>query len=334
MQDVLLLSRRDLEEVLDFSSVIEALESAFRAEQRTEWDTPRRIAAHTRAGGLLAMPCGGGAPEALGAKLVSTFPGNTAHGQPSVAGLYALFDPKTGTPLAVMDGGYLTLVRTAAVSAVATRLLSRPDARSLGILGAGAQAGFHVRLISTARPIDTVVIWGRRTDKAASLVDALRAHPDLRQVSSWRVAETPRDAAACDVVVTATAATEPVLLGRWVREGSHLNPIGAHTRTTREIDTEAVTRATMLAVETADTLLEAGDFQMAEAEAGGVAKRVVTLGALLDPAQASGPVRDPAAISIFKSCGVAFEDLAVAALAYRRALEARLGGRFSFQATS
>src|SRR5262245_49232142 len=143
MQDALLLSRRDLENVLDFPSVIEALEASFRAEHRGEWDTPMRIVARTKAGGLLAMPCGGGSPPALGAKLVSTFPGNAARNEPSVAGLYALFDPERGVPLSVMDGSYLTLVRTAAVSALATRVLSRPDARTLGLCGAGAQAAMH-----------------------------------------------------------------------------------------------------------------------------------------------------------------------------------------------
>jgi ornithine cyclodeaminase len=330
MPDVLLLSRPDLEEALDFPSVIEALEEAFRAEGRGEWDTPKRIAAHTRAGGLLAMPCGGGAIEALGAKLVTTFPGNRAHGLPSVSGLYALFDPDTGAPVAVMDGSYLTLVRTAAVSALATRLLARPDARSLGVFGAGAQAAFHVRLLSIVRPIDAVVIWARRREAASSLVESLRKLEGLRQVSNWRVAETPEAAAACDVVVTATSAVEPVLLGRWVHQGSHLNPVGAHTPLSREIDTEAVTRASVLAVETADTLLEAGDFQMAEGEAGGVAGRVRTLAQLLDPPPSVGSPRDPRAITVFKSCGVAFEDLAVAALAHQRAREAGRGARFSF----
>lgn len=331
MQDVLLLSRRDLEAVLDFPSVIDALDHAFQAERRREWDTPKRIAAHTRAGGLLAMPCGGGSPEALGAKLVSTFPGNAARSRPSVAGLYALFDPGTGVPLSVMDGSYLTLVRTAAVSALATRLLARGDSRTLGLMGAGAQAAFHARLIAAVRPIESVVVWARRPGQAEALVASLRARDDLRQVSSWTVAEAPNEAAACDVVVTATGAAEPVLFGRWLGEGAHVNPIGAHTRRTREIDTEAVTRASVLAVETADTLLEAGDFQMAEAEAGGVVDRVVTLGSLADPAGASPRIRDPRAISIFKSCGVAFEDLAVASLAFRRASEAGLGSRFSFE---
>ena len=333
MQDALLLSRRDLEEVLDFPSVIDALDQAFQAEARREWDTPKRIAAHTKAGGLLAMPCGGGSPEALGAKLVSTFPGNAARSRPSVAGLYALFDPGTGVPLSVMDGSYLTLVRTAAVSALAARFLSRREARTLGLLGAGAQAGFHARLIATVRPIEAVVVWARRPGQAEALVASLRARDDLRQVSSWTVAEGPEAAAVCDVVVTATGAAEPVLLGRWLREGAHVNPIGAHTRRTREIDTEAVTRASVLVVETADTLLEAGDFQMAEDEAHGVLDRVVTLGSLAETTGPAGRARDPRAISIFKSCGVAFEDLAVASLAFRRASEAGLGSRFSFDRT-
>jgi ornithine cyclodeaminase/alanine dehydrogenase-like protein (mu-crystallin family) len=327
MQDALLLSRRELETVLDFPSVIEALEGAFRAEHRGEWDTPKRIVAHTRSGGLLAMPCGGGFPEALGAKLVSTFPGNAAKNEPSVAGLYSLFDSERGVPLSVMDGSYLTLVRTAAVSALATRLLSRSDARTLGLIGAGAQASIHARLIAAVRRIEGVTVWARRRDQAEALVASLRARDDLASVSSWKVANEVAEAAACDIVVTATGATTPVLLGRDLREGAHVNPIGAHTPQTREVDTEAVTRASVVAVETKDTLLEAGDLQMAEMEAGRVVGRVVTLGSLLESAP---PDRDPKAITLFKSCGVAFEDLAVASLAFRRARASGLGVRFSF----
>jgi ornithine cyclodeaminase len=328
MPEALLLSRADLERTLDFPSVIAVLEEAFHAERRGLWDTPKRIAARTRAGVLLAMPCGGGAPSSLGAKLVTTFAGNTVLGLPSVSGLYALFDPDTGALRAVMDGGYLTLVRTAAVSALATRLLARDDARSLGVLGAGAQAAFHIRLIATVRPIEKVMVWARRRDRAEALVASLKSREDLRQVSSWTVAAEASQAARHDIVVTATAAPEPVLLGPWLSEGASVIPIGAHTRTTREIDTEAVVRASVLAVESSDTLLDAGDFQMAEDEAGGVVRRVVTLGALLDPSFPKP--RDSRAIAIFKSCGVAFEDLAVASLAFHRAREAKIGTRFAF----
>ncbi len=327
MQDALLLSRRDLEEVLDFPSVIDALDAAFRSEGRAEWDTPKRISARTKGGALLAMPCAGGAPEALGAKLVSTFAGNTAMNEPSVSGLYVLFDPSTGAPLCVMDGLYLTLVRTAAVSALATRLLSRPDAATLGILGAGAQAEIHARLIASVRPVEKVVIWARRKERAEALAATLRGSPELRQVSLWVVSESSAEAAACDIVVTATAAAEPVLAGRNLREGSHVNAIGAHAKNHREMDSEAVARASVLAVESADTLAEAGDFLMADAEIGGVVSRALPLSTLLE----RGELRDPRAISIFKSCGVAFEDLAVASLAHRRALGSKLGARFSFR---
>jgi ornithine cyclodeaminase/alanine dehydrogenase-like protein (mu-crystallin family) len=329
MSRTLLLSRTDLEQALDFPSVLDCLEQAFHVERRREWDVPRRIAAHTHAGGLLAMPCGGGAPEALGAKLVTTFPRNSAAGLPSVAGLYALFNPKNGLPEAVMDGGYLTLIRTAGVSALATRLLSREDSRTLGILGAGAQAAFHARFIASVRPIDTIRIWARREDSARALAASLEAREDLRHVTSWIVCHHAEEPAASDIVVTATGATRPVLEGRWLRPGAHLNPIGAHTRTTREIDTEAVTRAEILAVETLDTLHEAGDFQCAEAEAPGLVARVRTLGAILDPASPKAS-RDRDAISIFKSCGVAFEDLVVGALAFERAGARGLGSPFHF----
>ncbi|MBP6701895.1 MAG: ornithine cyclodeaminase family protein [Vicinamibacteria bacterium] len=330
MQDVLLLSRTDLERTLDFPSVLAALSEAFIAEHGGFFDTPKRITAHTKAGGLLAMPSGGGSPEALGAKLVTIFNSNHALGMPSVSGLYVLFDPRSGVPLAVMDGTFLTLIRTAAVSALATRLLARQDARSFGVIGAGAQAGIHVRLIAAVRPIDTVVIWARQKARAEALVDSLRNRSELGSITSWIAAAEVAEAAVCDVVLTATAATQAVLPGEKLRPGAHLNSIGAHTRNTREIDTRAVTRATILAVESKDTLQEAGDFQMAEVEAGGVVRRVVTLGALLEPAARETPSRDPLAISIFKSTGVAFEDLAVAALAFRRARELGLGAGFSF----
>lgn len=329
MKDALLLRRQDLESVLDPPSVLRALEDAFHAERRREWDTPKRIAAHAKAGGLLAMPCGGGSPEALGAKLVSTFPGNRALGLPSVCGLFVLFDPETGAPLSVMDGASVTLVRTAAVSALATRVMARADARTLGVLGAGAQARSHVRLVAAVRPIDTVVVWARQGEQARALVAALQPMDELRGVTSWIVCDSARDAAGCDVVVTATGSTAAILEGAWLCPGAHVNSIGAHTRTTREVDAEAVSRASTLAVETPDTLLEAGDFQMAETEIGGVLGRVSTLGALIDPSCDTG-ARQPRAISIFKSCGVAFEDLAVASLAFGRAEAQGLGVRFSF----
>lgn len=325
MTDVLLLSRSDLEKTLDFPSVIEVLEQAFLAEERGQWNTPKRIAAHTKGGGLLAMPCGGGSPEALGAKLVSTFSGNSRLGRPGVSGLYALFDPENGAPIAVMDGAYLTLVRTAGVSAVATKLMARQDARSLGVLGAGAQAEIHVRLLASIRPIDRVVVWARRRDAAESAIARLRSREDLPRIASWTVAETAEAACACDVVVTATASTMPVLQADWLSEASHINAIGAHTPTTRELDTGAVTEASVLAVESAETLREAGDLQMAESEAGGVVSRVATLGGLI----AVGAAR-PEGRSVFKSCGIAFEDLAVASIAFQRARSLKLGSSFSF----
>jgi ornithine cyclodeaminase/alanine dehydrogenase-like protein (mu-crystallin family) len=229
-----------------------------------------------------------------------------------------------------MDGAYLTLIRTAAVSALVTRVLARLNAETLGVLGAGVQAESHVRAIALVRPITRVVMWARRKDQAEGLIASLRTRADLCHVTSWAVAAEPAEAAGCDVVVTATGATEPVLCGRWLSRAAHLNAIGTHTRNTREIDTEAVTRASILVVETADTLLEAGDLQLAEDEAGGVLARVTTLGALLDPSAPSSRFGERGAISIFKSCGIAFEDLAVAALALTRAQERAIGVRFSF----
>jgi ornithine cyclodeaminase/alanine dehydrogenase-like protein (mu-crystallin family) len=221
-----------------------------------------------------------------------------------------------------MDGGFLTLARTAGVSAVAARVLSRTDAKTLGILGAGPQAEFHIRLLCSVRPIETVVVWSRNRERATALIDGLRLR-GVGEVSNWVVGESPDAAVRCDLVVTATAATEPVLEGALLADGAHLTAIGAHTPDTREIDTTAVTRAATIVVETADTLREAGDLQIAEREAGGVLHRVRTLGAVLGSSRAPG-----AALSLFKSCGVAFEDLAVARLAFERSETMNLGSEF------
>ena len=285
------------------------------------WNTPKRIVATVERGGLLAMPCGGGAPEALGAKLVSTFPGNSAHGRPGIAGVYVLFDPEDGAPISIMDGASLTLLRTAGVSALATRLLSRDDAHSLGVLGAGPQAEAHIRALVAVRAIERVVVWSRRNEQAVALVERLRVQ-GMGETRRLEAVAEPQEAIAADVVVTATSATRPVLEGGRLSHGAHVNAIGAHTPETREVDAEAVTRAAILAVETKETLAEAGDLQLAERERGNVLGRVRTLGSLLGNGSLA---RHPSDVTLFKSCGVAFEDLALAQLAYDRARVLGLG---------
>src|SRR5215472_7827976 len=162
----LLLTRGDLSRLLDYNAVIEAVADAFAAYSGGRTQTPLRVGVEPPGtdGVLLAMPCAVAEPPALGAKIVSVFRGNPARGLPTVTSVYVLSDYATGAPLAVMDGGYLTGIRTAAGSAVATRALALSTASSLGVFGTGVQARFHVETIRRVRPIDHVFVAATSAD--------------------------------------------------------------------------------------------------------------------------------------------------------------------------
>src|SRR5215471_17082881 len=164
----LLLTRSDLARLLDIAEVIEAVAGAFVAYSGGKTETPLRVGVEPPGGGgvLLAMPCAVAEPPALGAKIVSVFRGNVARGLPTVTSVYVLSEYDTGAPLAIMDGSYLTAVRTAAGSAVATRALARHDAASLGIFGTGVQARFHVETIRRVRRLDGVLVSGSTPEKS------------------------------------------------------------------------------------------------------------------------------------------------------------------------
>jgi ornithine cyclodeaminase len=274
------------------------------------------------------MPCARrGAHQALGAKLVTTFPGNSAQGLPGVSGIYAQFDPRNGRPIALIDAARLTLVRTAAVSALAARLLSKADARTLGIIGAGPQAEEHARAFAHVRSLGRVIVWARRLEAAEGLARRLRAvwrsaPARLKRIEVGATIDITA-AAACDLVVTATGATAPLLPGQAVKDNAFVCAIGAHTSATRELDDTVVARASRVVVETLETLAEAGDLQIPAARGFFDLNRVETLAAVVTasprrkgrrtPARRRGPV-------IFKSCGVAFEDLALATTAVEATL--------------
>src|SRR4051794_16130320 len=165
----LLLTRGDLERALQVDQVIEAVAGAFAAYSAGQTETPLRVgvAPPGEDGVLLAMPCAVAEPPALGAKIVSVFRGNVARGLPTVTSIYVLSDYATGAPLAIMDGSYLTALRTAAGSAVATRSLARKDARVLGVFGTGVQARFHVETIRQVRSLERILVCGTSPEKAA-----------------------------------------------------------------------------------------------------------------------------------------------------------------------
>ena len=231
--------------------------------------------------------------DIMGAKLVNFYPNNGARGLPTHLAIIALFRSETGEPLAIMDGRLITELRTAAVSAVATRLLSAPDARRLAILGSGVQARAHIRALSLVRKFDEIRIWSRNPQNAILLANEVGGVATSAE-------EAVRDA---DVIVTVTASSEPVLSGKWLKPGAMVNAVGAVGPKRRELDNDAMRGAFVVDSREA-AAVESGDMLLAGASI------YAELGELL----AGTKPKPEAEITVFKSLGLAVEDLAAAKL--------------------
>ncbi|MEO8451428.1 MAG: ornithine cyclodeaminase family protein [Gemmatimonadota bacterium] len=268
-----------------------------------------------RRGLLSMMPGYIGDPEWLGIKIISVFPGNFGTELGAHQGFVLLFDPKNGSPRAVLDGREITAIRTAAATAVATDALARSDTTTLAIFGYGEQARTHLEALPRVRPFKRVLVWGRDFEKAKRFCAEEGAHLDLEVTA----VATPEEAAiAADVICTTTAAKEPFFESRWLRPGLHLNVVGSSIPTTSEIDVETVTRARLFADFKESALALAGDFRRAK-EAGAVGDDHI-LGSIGDvlTGRVVGRTSDRD-ITLFKSLGMVSEDLVSADFILREA---------------
>jgi ornithine cyclodeaminase/alanine dehydrogenase-like protein (mu-crystallin family) len=240
------------------------------------------------------------AEEAMGLKLVCFYPGNAGTSIPTHTAMILLFRPETGEPLAVMDGRLITEMRTAAVSAAITNRLAAPDSRVLALIGSGVQAKAHLEAIGQVRPIQEVRVWSQTPEHAKSFADA----------NSAIATDAESAVRGADIVVTATNAREPVLQGAWLKRGAHVNTVGSPRPTWREVDDE--TMANILIVDSREAVLkESGDVILSKAEIFAEAGEVI--GGLKSP-----PVGQT---TVFKSVGIAIEDLAAARLVFDGASE-------------
>jgi ornithine cyclodeaminase/alanine dehydrogenase-like protein (mu-crystallin family) len=320
---LLVLGRADLEAVLEPRELIDALARAFADHAAGHFRVPPRTAAPvTDDGVLLLMPASGPADDglALGTKLVAFYADNHRRGVPTIHSTYILMDGVTGRPLALIEGGFLTGLRTGATSALAARHLARKDARTLVCFGAGVQAGFQIRCLTTVLPIERVAVIGRDSVRARRFAEWWQERLGLPVA----VATDPDAVVAdADVVTCATTATTPLFDGRRLKPGAHVDAVGAFQPTAREVDAETVRRARVV-VDQPGTIDNAGDIAIAIKD--GVITREHVVGDLA--AVVSGGVAGrtrPDEITLFKSEGFALEDLAAARLAYVRAVARGLG---------
>lgn len=300
---------------LPWPELLQALQAAFAA---TDLTTPTRAHYHMESMGapgtpvLLSMPAW--SPGlGLGVKLVTVYPDNVQRDLPSIHGLYMLMDGATGQPQAVLDAGELTARRTAAASALASRYLSRPDSRTLLMVGTGRLSQFLPLAHAQVRPIERVLVWGRSADKAQQCAEDLRR----QGLDATPVATLEEGCAQADIVSCATLSHTALLQGAWLRPGTHVDLVGAFTPKMREADDAVFQRASAVWCDTlAGGLSEAGDVLQA-LDAGALTRDRIA-GELADLCRAAKPpARDPQAITVFKSVGAALEDLAAARLCLR-----------------
>ena len=320
---LLFVGGADVRRALPMSDCIEAVNRAMHALSNGAADVPLRTVMQLPGGRNFfgVMPGYLQDPRGLGAKIITIFPDNEKLGLASHVGLVLLFDTQTGFPLAVMDAAQITAIRTAAASAVATRALARSDASHLAILGTGEQAVTHLESISMVRSLRTVRVWGRSIEKT----ERFAAEHSSRLSLTIEVSKTAEEAVkGADIICTVTASREPVLNGAWLARGAHVNLVGSSRLNSREADDDVVAGSRFFVDSRTSARAEAGELRHA-IDAGMVSDSHV-LGEIGDVL--SGKVAGRTGnhdITVYKSLGVAVQDLAAAHVVYERAVRDRIG---------
>ena len=309
----LCLNERDVHELVDPLELIAAMEAALADFSAGEVVQPVRTTIELDEGSyFLVMPAFVRSPTVHGAKLLTLIPGNSARGLPTHVATIALMDPASGALIALVDGAAITELRTAAVSAVSARYLARPDASRLAILGTGVQARGHLAFLPLVREFSHISIWGRSANRARALASAAGRPVHLAASAQEAVCDA-------DVVVLVTASPVPMIEDAWVGPGTHVISVGACRPTEREMDPALVTRAHLVVDSRAAALAESGDVLQGIREGRfGEDHLRAELGHVVSGR--SGRPSDQS-VTVFKSLGMAVEDLVAAHLAWRRARE-------------
>jgi ornithine cyclodeaminase len=320
---VLIVNQSEVARLLTMAECITAMEEALKALARGEALLPlRQVVLLPRGlGAVASMPAYSETPKAIGVKVISVFPGNRGTEYDSHQGTVLLFEAGHGSLKAIVDASEVTAIRTAAVSAVATRLLARPAGGDLAILGSGVQARTHLDAMFLVRPIKRVRVWSPTPGHAQTFAEkeSRRHAVEVEAMASARGAVK-----GADIICTVTSSREPVLRGEWIEPGAHVNAVGSSVKSTRELDTPAVKKARLFVDAKESAINEAGDILMPLAEKAIREDHIrAEIGdVLLGKAEGRKSSRE---ITLFKSLGLAIEDLAAVHLIYSKAVEQRVG---------
>lgn len=320
---MLLLTRDDVMKVLDMSDCIEAVEKAFAELASGTAVLPLRIGITPPDGISLYMPAYLKEAGALACKVVTVYKNNPAkYNMPTTIGKVLVQDPKTGDVICVMDGGYLTAVRTGAVSGVATKYLARKDkGQKVGIFGAGVQGKAQLWAMAVTRDITKAYVYDSIEAAIPKFVEEMSTKLGLEVV---QVASPEQILEEADIICTTTTSPTPLFDGSKVREGTHINGIGSHTPNARELDTAIIKRAKVVADSYEACLKEAGDIIMPINE--GAIDKSHMYAELGEIVTGKKPARvDDKEITLFKSNGLAIQDVAAAKLVYDKAVQAKIG---------
>ena len=312
------LCEADVRALLPMHALIDAMEQAVTAFSSKRAVQPVRTVFPIPGGFFGSMPAVLETPQALGAKLVTLCASNTAKGLPTHLATIVLLDPNTGDLLAVMDGRYITEARTAAASAVAARYLARPDASTLAIIGSGVQARSHLEALSLVRSFKDIRCWSPTADNLQRFIQESSASKVRGSMDAREAVE------GADVIVLATSSRTPVIQNDWIMAGACVLAVGACRPVEREMDPALVARSRLFVDSRAAALEEAGDIVQCIKEGRFSASHIVAeLGEVVANPKL-GRVTDNE-VTVFKSLGIAVEDVASAHLAYRRARDTGRG---------
>jgi ornithine cyclodeaminase/alanine dehydrogenase-like protein (mu-crystallin family) len=322
-----IIGKADLRRLLPMAAAIEVVDEAMRRVSRGVAELPLRSATEVGGGNRIGvMPGAMRDTGDYGVKLISLFPGNPAKGLSSHIGAMVIFDPETGAPSAIMNADELTAIRTAAASAVATRVLARPDARVLAVIGTGEQAATHIEAMQTVREIVEVRVAGRRREPAEAFAARMRTlHPGVTFTATTDVADATRGA---DIICTVTSSPEPVLFADHVPDGAHVNAVGASIPVVQEIDAALYSRARAFTDYRPSALAQARDV-MSALERGLLADaaQLVEIGDVLE--RKAGGRRHAGEITLYRSLGIAAQDIAAARYVADQAAASDVGAEVS-----